>query len=228
LSPAFHRSTRLAFFKSRQGGGRLPCETEETAPPQGKIKLRRDQEFHQFRRNRFDDGAGDARPRGFGTRPRLSDARSEAQAGPPTAASVKWFNAEKGFGFVTLADGSGDAFLHGSVLARSGIGAVAAGDTVTVRIAPGQKGPQVTEVLSVDAAPAGGGADGGAVSGTVSWFDAEKGFGFITRDDGRKDVFVHISALERSGLAGLSGGQRVLVDVGEGRKGPEATRLRLA
>ena len=64
-------------------------------------------------------------------------------------------------------------------------------------------------------------------TGTVKWFNAEKGFGFIARDGGGKDVFVHISALGRSGIEGLSEGQTVVLDVVEGRKGPEATRVRL-
>ena len=64
-------------------------------------------------------------------------------------------------------------------------------------------------------------------TGTIKWFNAEKGFGFIARDGGGKDVFVHISAVERSGLTGLSEGDRVIVDIAEGRKGLEAARLRL-
>jgi CspA family cold shock protein len=61
----------------------------------------------------------------------------------------------------------------------------------------------------------------------VKWFNAERGFGFIARDSGGKDVFVHVSALERSGLVGLGEGQSVVVDVVQGRKGPEAARVRL-
>ena len=69
----------------------------------------------------------------------------------PVRAVVKWYRADRGFGFVELADGSGDAFLHGAVLGRIGIQTVEAGDVLEVRIEPGQRGPQVTEVLSVTA-----------------------------------------------------------------------------
>jgi CspA family cold shock protein len=61
----------------------------------------------------------------------------------------------------------------------------------------------------------------------VKWFNPEKGFGFIARGGGGKDVFVHISTLEKSGLTGLAEGQPVIVDVVEGRKGMEAARIRL-
>jgi CspA family cold shock protein len=62
------------------------------------------------------------------------------------------------------------------------------------------------------------------VTGIVKWFNVEKGYGFIARDSGSKHVFVHISALERSGTSALDEGQPVVVDVVEGRKGLEAAR----
>jgi len=61
----------------------------------------------------------------------------------------------------------------------------------------------------------------------VKWYDAPKGFGFIAADRGGKDIFVHASALERSGIVGLPEGQRVAVDLADGQKGPEAVSLRL-
>ncbi|MBV1798809.1 cold-shock protein [Siccirubricoccus sp. G192] len=70
-------------------------------------------------------------------------------AGPEVGAVVKWFNAEKGFGFVEVSGGSGDAFLHVSVLQRAGVDAVNPGATLRVRVGPGQKGQQVTEVLEI-------------------------------------------------------------------------------
>ncbi len=66
-------------------------------------------------------------------------------------------------------------------------------------------------------------------TGTVKWFNAVKGFGFITPDEGGKDAFVHVSALERAGINGLDEGQRVEYVVEPGRDGKSsAENLRLA
>ncbi|MBF9051571.1 cold shock domain-containing protein [Roseobacter sp. HKCCD9010] len=66
-------------------------------------------------------------------------------------------------------------------------------------------------------------------NGTVKWFNATKGFGFIEPEGGSRDVFVHISAVERAGLTGLNDGQKVTFDVEAGRDGREsATNLALA
>jgi CspA family cold shock protein len=195
------------------------------------------------RRRGFDDDNFEPPQRSFGSSPQFGAQRFEAPSGPPVQAVVKWYNPDKGFGFVQLADGSGDAFLHVSVVERSGHDGAPPGATLEVRAGPGPKGPQVTEILSLDSStaqqepprrgrperplyPTSGGA---AVeeSGTVKWYNATKGFGFIGSDRGGKDIFVHASVLERAGIAGLTEGQRVAVDVIDGRKGPEAAGLRL-
>jgi CspA family cold shock protein len=204
----------------------------------------REQDFRHSRRRDFDAETYHPQPRAFGTRPRFSQPRFETPSGPPVHGVVKWFNPEKGFGFVELSDGSGDAFLHGSVLAQGGLNAVQPGETLEVRVGPGHKGPHVTEVLSVDKSTAtpmasqrsrfraetsNGPSTDTAVeqTGTVKWFNAERGFGFIALASGENDVFVHVSALERSGLTSLREGQQVVIDVVEGRKGFEAARVRL-
>lgn len=179
--------------------------------------------------------------------------RDASPQGSESGAIVKRFDAGRGFGFVGL-DGGGDAFLHVTVLQRTGAQTVAPGTRMRVRWGQGQKGPQVVEVLEIGAvedvpqdrgyappergyapaergyAPAerhaaaprpmaGSGAD---MRGTVKWYSAEKGFGFVTPEDGGRDVFVHATALERSGVPPLAEGQAVTMRVIQGRKGPEA------
>ncbi len=61
--------------------------------------------------------------------------------------------------------------------------------------------------------------------GVVKWFSSEKGYGFITPDDGGKDVFVHFSAIAGSGFRNLEEGQRVSFDVQDGQKGPQAAQV---
>lgn len=169
---------------------------------------------------------------------------------PEVRATVKWYNAEKGFGFVELADGSGDVFLHAKALQSAGYDSVSPGATMQIRVGQGHKGRQVERVLSVDestAEPARGPRAGPRPSrpprpgrpqidlstavemtGTVKWYNATKGFGFITPQGGGKDVFVHATALEAAGLSGLQEGQVVQMNVVQGAKGPEVGSISLA
>ncbi len=162
---------------------------------------------------------------------------------------VKWYNPEKGFGFVEMGDGSGDAFLHASAVERVGAGPPVPGTRLRVRVGQGQKGRQITEIThvgEVGPAPAqpprsprpafgGGGGYGGGyaprdrdpyqgmpsgeeITGTVKWFNAQKGFGFITPEIRRQGcIRPHLRALaqrhERSARG--SGGARA------GRAGPK-------
>ncbi|MDI3270032.1 MAG: cold-shock protein [Bacillota bacterium] len=63
------------------------------------------------------------------------------------------------------------------------------------------------------------------MQGTVKWFSAEKGYGFITRDDGQGDVFVHFSEIQGAGFRSLNEGQRVEFEVAQGPKGPQAQKV---
>ena len=113
----------------------------------------RGRDFRPNRRRSFDDDTYEPPRRGFGYAP-PSGPQFEVPSGPSICATIKWYNPEKGFGFVQLADGSGDAFLHVSVVQRAGADAVAPGANLRVRVGPGQKGQQVTEVISLDASTA--------------------------------------------------------------------------
>ncbi len=63
--------------------------------------------------------------------------------------------------------------------------------------------------------------------GTVKWFNVEKGYGFITPDDGGKDMFVHFSGIESIGLRKLTEGQKVQYEVVEGKRGPQAASVKV-
>ncbi|MBK8175934.1 MAG: cold shock domain-containing protein [Rhodospirillales bacterium] len=210
--------------------------------------MRKGKGFREPRRRGFDDDEPFSRE-GRGIRPArpFGDvARDAAPAeGPIVDATVKWFNPEKGFGFAEIADGSGDAFMHVAALQAAGFDSVQPGAKLRVHVGQGAKGPQITRVLEVDetniapppprrterASPGGFSRRSVDVSnavdmvGTVKWFNAEKGFGFVACDDGGKDVFLHISVLERSNIPHLAEGQRVAMGVVDTPKGREAVTV---
>jgi cold shock protein len=179
----------------------------------------------------------------FGAAPQASFGAANA-----IDAVVKWFKGDKGFGFVELSNGSGDAFLHIGALQSAGYETVPPGAKLKVVVANGVKGQQVTRVLEVDTAGAAERAPQRAfdparppaarrapdlsnaveIQGAVKWFDGAKGFGFVQANDGGKDVFVHISILGQAGISQLPEGQAVTMKVVDTQKGREAVAISLA
>ncbi len=159
---------------------------------------------------------------------------SDADDGVRTSAIVKWFNPIKGYGFVQPNDGAGDAFVHVSVLEAAGHRDLPDGAAVECEISQGAKGPTVTTIfsvsapegeadLTVDAEP-----DGPLIEGTVKFFDANKGYGFVIPDDGGPDIFISGRVVASSGLRMLEPEARVRVGTQQGDKGPLAVRVELA
>lgn len=152
--------------------------------------------------------------------------------------TVKWFNRSKGFGFVIPSDGTGDVFLPLAVLERSGFNEAPDGATVVFDCVEGPKGRAVSQVIELDVSTAAarppregrsrGREEPGAtemLEGVVKWYDPARGFGFVLPNDGGKDIFVHVTALRRSGLEGLDPGQPVRMQVAVARRGREAASI---
>jgi CspA family cold shock protein len=267
--------------------------------------------------------------------PRHSFQQQQTPVAEKIKATVKWFDPNKGFGFVAPEDGSPDAFLPASAVTAVGHDRLPEGTTVVVDLVQSQKGNQVSRIYDVDVSTAsasprlrrddaprpgpragagaaprgaygndrggygndrggygndrgssygggggygndrdrggygndrggygndrgsygggggygndrgssygggGGGYGGGGygndrgtssgpseeVEGTVKWFNTTKGFGFVAPDNGGKDVFVHVTAIERSGVGPLQENQRVRMKVQQGQKGLEAVSI---
>lgn len=169
---------------------------------------------------------------------------------------VKWFNATKGYGFITL-DSGGDAFCHASALQATGHSDVQPGTTIICDLADSQRGLQVVTVHSVDTSTAeapsrgprrdggggrdfGGGGYGGGfhqhrdsgpsgpmVEGKVKFFNDQKGFGFVMPDNGSGDIYLHASALRRSGVQAVEPDQRIRYSTRQGNKGVEVDRVEI-
>ncbi len=166
---------------------------------------------------------------------------------------VKFFNAQKGFGFVVRDDGGEDVFVHISAVEQAGMSALAEGQPLGFTLVDRGGRISATE-LKIDGEPmavseraprepreggfgdrgprpGGAGGAGGApqrqltgekATGTVKFFNAMKGFGFIQRDDGQPDAFVHISAVERAGMSTLNEGDKLQFELEVDRRGKYA------
>ncbi len=146
---------------------------------------------------------------------------------------VKFFNPHKGFGFIVRDDGGEDVFVHISAVEQAGLQGLAEGQPLEFTLV--DRGGRVSatdlkiegDPLPVEnAEPRERGPQrqltGEKATGTVKFFNATKGFGFITRDDGQPDAFVHISAVERAGMISLNEGDRVEFELEVDRRGKTA------
>ncbi len=158
----------------------------------------------------------------------------------PVKARLKWFNGPKGFGFVNPADRENvDAFFHITTLQRAGVQAIGEGACLICDIEYGEKGAHVKEIIEVldagilpqgIAASAFTNTDIGQIhemGGIVKWYKPEQGFGFVTPDDGMKDVFIHKSCLERHSISELQTGQRLVMTFRSVPKGREVVSFRI-
>ena len=140
---------------------------------------------------------------------------------------VKFFNTEKGFGFIQQEGGGEDIFVHISAVERAGLEGLAEGQELQYNLVDrgGKVSAQdlqvVGDVIAVAAKPVAPQREltGERAKGIVKFFNAMKGFGFLVRDDGQPDAFVHISAVERSGLSALNEGERYEFDLEVDRRG---------
>ncbi|KAL1511990.1 hypothetical protein AB1Y20_005265 [Prymnesium parvum] len=159
--------------------------------------------------------------------------------------TVKWFNSQKGFGFITPANGTDDLFVHQTAIKSAGFRSLAEGEEVEYEVANVDGKLKAVNVSGLGGAPVkgDGGRRGGAPTaprkwpegtppsegkqiGTVKWFNSEKGFGFIApRGDG-EDLFVHQSEIHATGFRSLREGEEVefkIVDAKGQKKAVEVT-----
>jgi cold shock protein len=143
---------------------------------------------------------------------------------------VKFFNPQKGFGFIVRDDGGEDVFVHISAVEQAGLTDLADGQPLEFTLV--DRGGKISatnlriegEPIAVERAERGPQRQltGEKAQGTVKFFNAMKGFGFIQRDDGQPDAFVHISAVERAGLPTLNEGDRLSFELEVDRRGKHA------
>ena len=143
---------------------------------------------------------------------------------------VKFFNPQKGFGFIVRDDGGEDVFVHISAVEQAGLTDLADGQPLEFTLV--DRGGRISatnlriegEPMAVERAERGPQRQltGEKAQGTVKFFNSMKGFGFIQRDDGQPDAFVHISAVERAGIPTLNEGDRLEFELEVDRRGKTA------
>ncbi|MXO75600.1 cold-shock protein [Altererythrobacter aerius] len=186
--------------------------------------------------NRGGGGFGGGRPAGGGGG---GFNRMPPQVVGAGKGTVKFFNGQKGFGFIAQEGGGEDVFVHISAVERAGLAGLGEGQELAFNLVDrgGKVSAQDLQIIG-DVVPVTGGGErsdrgdrggfsdaprreltGEKATGTVKFFNAMKGFGFLVRDDGQPDAFVHISAVERSGLSSLYEGEKYEFDLEVDRRG---------
>ena len=156
------------------------------------------------------------------------------------AGQIKWFDVAKGYGFIVPDNGLPDVLVHVTTLRRDGFNTAREGSRIVCEAVRRAKGLQVLRVTSLDLStavhPAQSGPprthvhvtpSGGFEIAMVKWFNRVKGFGFLTRGEGTKDIFIHMETLRRFGITEVKPGDSLLVRFGEGPKGLMAAEVRL-
>jgi CspA family cold shock protein len=152
---------------------------------------------------------------------------------------VKWYDPARGYGFIDASDGQGDILLHASCLRRFGKGPALPNAEVVCKAIKGDKGRQAVEIVEMT----GGDAEAEArprrfhphkavsapfCNAVVKWFDALRGYGFVTCESVEGDVFLHAATLRRAGLNEVQPGESLQVRCVEGPKGALAAEIRPA
>ncbi|TPE62452.1 cold-shock protein [Sandaracinobacter neustonicus] len=167
------------------------------------------------------------------------------EVGEPISGRVKWFDMVKGYGFVTPDDGGGDILLHYNLLGQIGRKSLPEGTAVTVVARKGPRGRQAVTIIELDLSTATGPdqdkmeerssnrvdplaylEDAGDFEQVeVRWFNRSKGYGFLLRDDGVTQVFVHMETVRRGGFEALLPGQAVRARIHDGPRGALCVQL---